>query len=72
MSNKKEPEVRREKPDPADAKDPHETFLPGQIPVRKRPQEVGEPAGAEPQPNPAEADQAVNPELRDVEGTKKR
>ncbi len=56
--------VRREKPDPADAIDTTETFLPGQIPVKEADSaECDEARRTEQQPNPAEAAQAVNPEL---------
>ena len=60
--------ARREKPDAADAKNPDETYLPGQIPVEDSTEyaETG-PAGQERQPDPAEADQAVNPELQPKE-----
>ncbi len=66
--NENKREVRREKLDAADAADPNETYLPGQIPVKDSAQypETG-PAGEERQPNPAEADAAVNPEVQPKE-----
>jgi len=53
MSQKKQNNTRRETPDVADAKNPKETFLPGQIPVEESEGyiEAG-PEGEERQPDP--------------------
>lgn len=66
--SEKQKDVQREKPDAADAKNPDERYLPGQIPVEDSAgyAETG-PAGQERQADPAEADQAVNPELQPKE-----
>ena len=59
--------VRREKVDPADAKNTKETSLPGQIPVKEA-GDMLEPQNAEErQPDPVQAEQAVNPELQGSE-----
>lgn len=68
MSEEKK-DVRREKPDAADAKDPKETYLPGQVPL-DQPPEAG-PEGEERQPNPVEAEKAVNPDLIPVKERKR-
>lgn len=69
MSDNKKPEVRREKVDPADARDTRETTLPGQIPVQDaEEQEIRN--RQERQPDIVEAEKAVNPDLRDAEGRK--
>jgi hypothetical protein len=61
--NEKDKNVRREKVDAADAKDARETYLPGQIPVEEaETQEMENPE--ERQPDPVQAEQAVNPELQ--------
>ena len=64
----KEPTIRREKVDPADAVDTTETFLPGQIPVKDAESaQMNEARATEQQPDPAEAAKAVNPiDLADV------
>ena len=56
-------QVRREKVDPADAKDSSETFLPGQIPVKDAAHRAVIDA-QESQPNPVEAERAVNDEQK--------
>jgi hypothetical protein len=59
--------VRRPKLDPADAKQATEKTLPGQIPVQEA-SDMVEPQNAEErQPDPVQAEQAVNPELQGVE-----
>lgn len=61
---KDEPNVRRPKVDPADARDTSETFLPGQIPVADADTKQEHAARVtEQQPDPVAASQAVNPEL---------
>ncbi len=64
-------ETHREKQDPADAKDPKEKYLPGQVPVEDSEQypETG-PDGEERQANPVSAEKAVNPELQPVKERK--
>jgi hypothetical protein len=59
--------VRREKVDPADAKDAKETTLPGQIPVEDAGEMLEPQRAEERQPDPVQAEQAVNPELQGVE-----
>jgi hypothetical protein len=60
MGNK---DVRRPKVDPADGRSTQETYLPGQIPVKEaESEEADEARRTEQQPNPADADKAVNPE----------
>ncbi len=65
MENK-EKNARKEKVDAADAKDTNETYLPGQIPVDEA-DRLDEYQTEERQPDPVEAEQAVNPELQGAE-----
>jgi hypothetical protein len=61
---------RKDKVDPADAENTDENFLPGQIPVEDA--QDNEPQNPEErQPDPVQAEKAVNPkDLMDVEGRK--
>jgi len=63
--NTKDRNVRGEKVDAADAKDTRETYLPGQIPVKQADENEVQNA-EERQPDPVQAEQAVNPELQDA------
>lgn len=67
--SEKQHRPRREKPDPADAEDTHERFLPGQIPVTEADDPESDVARkTEQQPDAAQAAKAVNPrDLEDVE-----
>jgi hypothetical protein len=61
--------IRREKIDPADGLDTKETFLPGQIPVAEADSAQSDEARrTEQKPDPAAAEEAVNP--RDLAGVR--
>ena len=64
--DEKDKNVRREKADAADGTDTQEVYLPGQIPVKKAEDKKIQNA-EERQPDPAQAEQAVNPELQGAE-----
>jgi hypothetical protein len=69
--DEKHKNVRGEKVDAADAKDSRETYLPGQIPVEEaEANDVQNPE--ERQPDPVQAEQAVNPELQGAERTRRK
>lgn len=65
MENR-EKNARKEKVDAADAKDGNETYLPGQIPIDEV-DRLDEYQTEERQPDPVQAEQAVNPELQGAE-----
>ena len=73
MSEEKKLDRRGERVDAADAKNKDEKILPGQVPAKDADEysETG-PEGEERQPDPVEAEQAVNPELQGAKGRKGR